>query len=390
MTKPLKKKILVFIDWYLPGYKAGGPVRSMANMVAHLGELFDFYIVTRNTEYGEKIPYDSVKANAWNELTPGVKVWYAARGNASLRMWRRLMRQTACDVVYINGIYSPLFSLLPLLAARSLKHPRVIVAPRGMLAGSAINLKRGKKELFLKVAHRVGLYKKVHWHVTNGVEANQVSHLFGTTEAMTIAANLPRKELSDWVPVQKNPGSLRICSLARIAPEKNTLYAIRCLQPLSDEVQVELDLFGQIYNKAYWGECLEAINQLPPSVKVTHKGFVSPEKINDTLKMYHLLFLPSRGENFGHVILESIMAGRPVLISDQTPWRDLAPQKAGLDLPLSDPNPFAEAITRFAQMDQKAYDEWSVGALELGKTVAGDQELVGKYRLMLGEEKLGQ
>jgi len=27
-----KKKILVFIDWYLPGYKAGGPVRSMANI----------------------------------------------------------------------------------------------------------------------------------------------------------------------------------------------------------------------------------------------------------------------------------------------------------------------------------------------------------------------
>ncbi|MBI9061941.1 MAG: hypothetical protein JEZ14_08115 [Marinilabiliaceae bacterium] len=46
-----KKKILIFIDWFLPGYKAGGPVRSMANMVEYLMEEYDFFIVTRNTDY---------------------------------------------------------------------------------------------------------------------------------------------------------------------------------------------------------------------------------------------------------------------------------------------------------------------------------------------------
>ena len=48
-----RPKVLVFIDWYLPGYKAGGPVRSLANLVDHLRGRVDFHIVTRNTEYTE-------------------------------------------------------------------------------------------------------------------------------------------------------------------------------------------------------------------------------------------------------------------------------------------------------------------------------------------------
>ena len=39
----MKKKILIFIDWFLPGINSGGPVRSYFNMISHLEEEFDFY-----------------------------------------------------------------------------------------------------------------------------------------------------------------------------------------------------------------------------------------------------------------------------------------------------------------------------------------------------------
>ena len=45
-----KKKILVFIDWYLPGFRAGGPIRSCANLISHLSDEFDFNIVTTDTD----------------------------------------------------------------------------------------------------------------------------------------------------------------------------------------------------------------------------------------------------------------------------------------------------------------------------------------------------
>ena len=50
-----------------------------------------------------------------------------------------------------------------------------------------------------------------------------------------------------------------------------------------------------------------------------------------------LFFLPTRGENFGHVIAEALSVGTPVLISDQTPWRKLAAVGLGHDLPLAVP-----------------------------------------------------
>ena len=173
-TDNRKKKILVFIDWYLPGYKAGGPVRSMANMTEHLSGEFDFCIVTRNSEYGESIPYKDIEPDKWTDFGPGVKVWYCSGGKPSLSLWKKIIKESEPDELYINGIYSPIFSILPLIAAKMLRFKRIIVAPRGMLAGSAINVKKGKKQLFLKFAQWLRLYKNVQWHVTNQAESGQV------------------------------------------------------------------------------------------------------------------------------------------------------------------------------------------------------------------------
>jgi len=42
----------------------------MANMTGHLSGEFDFYIVTRNNEYGETAPYTDTVADSWNDLMP--------------------------------------------------------------------------------------------------------------------------------------------------------------------------------------------------------------------------------------------------------------------------------------------------------------------------------
>ena len=39
-----KKDILIIMGRYLPGYKDGGPVRSIKNLVAYLGEEYNFKI----------------------------------------------------------------------------------------------------------------------------------------------------------------------------------------------------------------------------------------------------------------------------------------------------------------------------------------------------------
>ena len=71
-----KKKILVFIDWFLPGYRAGGPIRSCANMIEHLKDEFDFSVITRNSDYCEMVSYSGIISNAWNILPGGTRVFY--------------------------------------------------------------------------------------------------------------------------------------------------------------------------------------------------------------------------------------------------------------------------------------------------------------------------
>ena len=44
MKNKLKKTILCFVDHYLPGYKAGGPIQSIVNLVENLGDEFEFYL----------------------------------------------------------------------------------------------------------------------------------------------------------------------------------------------------------------------------------------------------------------------------------------------------------------------------------------------------------
>ena len=103
-----KKKILVFIDWYLPGYKAGGPIQSCSNLIAHLGKEYDFSVVTRDTDYCETIPYANIKSNEWN-IVDGTRVYYFSSDTLNKKNIQHLLNTENYDTVYLNGI----FSLIP-------------------------------------------------------------------------------------------------------------------------------------------------------------------------------------------------------------------------------------------------------------------------------------
>jgi len=380
-----KKKILIFIDWFLPGYKAGGPVRSMANMVDHLHNEYDFYIVTRNCEYLETAPYPNVISNEWNCFKEGVKVWYASLDKLSGSNWSRLIHEIAPDIIYINGIYSFKFSLLPLLVAKRTNRAQIIVAPRGMLASSAIQVKSIKKRFFLMLVKTFRLFRNVNFHVTNAKEGEEARKELNANGRVFIAANLARKHKSEYVSIEKPINSLKLISLARIAPEKNTLFALECLNLITNqELGIQFDLYGGIYNDAYWKLCQDVIAELPLNIKVEYKSSIPPELIGETLAQYHALFLPSRGENFGHVIVESFMEARPVLISDQTPWLGLKNKGVGWDLPLEKPELFARTIEELTQMDQIKYNELCERAHKLAEEISCDDEVFEGYREMLG------
>ncbi|TXK46977.1 glycosyltransferase family 4 protein [Pontibacter qinzhouensis] len=370
-----KTRILLTIDWFLPGYKAGGPIRSCANLVDHLKEEFEFFILTRNTDYNSTEPFPGIEPDTWQKLY-GITIYYFSSGELSYRTLKHVMKEVQPDIIYINGIFSRYFSLYPLLISRSLKARRVIVAGRGMFAPGAREVKGGKKQLFFKIARYVGLYKSILFHATNELEAGHIRQVLGKKTPVIMASNLAAKYNGQGksVSLEKKVNQLRLVSFARISPEKNTRYGLEVLASNRFEGEITYDLFGQINDTAYWNSCLEIIKVLPANIQVTYRGSIDNTEVPAALQQYHALFLPTKGENFGHVILESLTASLPVIISDKTPWRNLHEAGVGFDLPLEQPNKFHKAIENLLKMPQENFITMQAAVAKYALEVLQDEE----------------
>ena len=325
-----KKRILIFIDWFYPGYRAGGPISSNLNLIEQLKDEFEFFVITRDTDYCESVPYNNISPDSWNKLENGSNVFYISKKQLSFSKIRKIIQSVTFDIVFINGIYSLYFSIFPLILFKYFKKIPLVVSARGMLSDHTFSSKKFKKKLYYVITSLTGLYKGVIIHATNDEELQQIRKNLRFKGEIRVAPNLPPKVQNSSLKMQKLPGQLRLISVARISPEKNILFALKILQELARrntqdiyKYSIVLDLFGIIYNQAYWDECKKIINSLPVNIQVTFFGPLEKEKVNSTIQKYHFLFMPSQGENYGHSIVESFMAGRPVIISDKTPWKDL-------------------------------------------------------------------
>jgi len=52
-----KKIVLIFVGAYTPGYKAGGPIQSIQNLVECLNNDFEFKIITSDRDIGDSKAY---------------------------------------------------------------------------------------------------------------------------------------------------------------------------------------------------------------------------------------------------------------------------------------------------------------------------------------------
>jgi len=375
-----KKRILIFIDWFLPGYRAGGPIRSCVNMIEHLKEEYDFSVITRDTDYCGTIPYPGVKSNQWNVIEDGIRVYYFSSSSVSLAEMRRLIEQEKFDFIYLNGIYSWRFTILPLFVLKG-ENKKIILAVRGMLAESAIGQKQLKKRMFLLFARWIGLFKGITFQASTENEKNEVVKYFGNKVKIIVAPNMPRRNIAGNIfQKTKSAATVNLVNIARISPEKNLKYALETL--IKVKGNVVFHFYGPVYDESYWNECKVILSRLPENIKVEYKGSIETDLIPDILPQYDFFFMPSRGENFGHIILEALSSGLPVIISNTTPWKNLEKEKAGWDFPLSEQAKVAEAIESCVLMDQAQYDLYSSSARKFALSYANNYEIIRQNKLL--------
>lgn len=355
MTSKPKHSVLLFCDWYRPGFKAGGPITSSANMVENLGDKIDFKVVCSDRDYLAAEPYPNTPTNEWVEKGKA-QVIYLSPERQGKKEIKRIIEETAVDCVYINGIFSVSFSIYPLLAARNLGL-KVIIAPRGMLAKGALSIKPLKKKLFLALANTMDWYNDVVFHATFGLEAERIKSKLRAKVKVKVIPNLPSSIASKNRTEPKRKNHLNIISLSRVAKEKNTHYLVEVLSKLPEHITVKADLYGEVYDTDYFDKCKAIAEKAPSNVTIYFKEVVNPERLPAIFENADLFFMPTLGENYGHAIIESLLSGTPVLISDQTPWLNLERDGLGKEIPLDNQEAFEHFITTLAEMDEEKYNE---------------------------------
>jgi glycosyltransferase involved in cell wall biosynthesis len=368
--------ILTLIDYYLPGTDAGGALRSVANLIAALGHEFEFRVITRDRDWLSNERYRHITPGTW-ESVGAAKVMYLSPTQARPATLRHVITETPHDVLYLNSLFSPLFTLSVLAYRRAGMIPTrpAILAPRGQLSPGAIGIKGRKKRAFLVAARMAGLYRGLIWQASSPDEEREVHEHFGAAEVPVramVAPDLPTpwERLAVTGHRRKSAGSLKASFISRITPKKNLLGAIELLRGV--KADTVFDAYGPAEDPQYLRQCEAAMATLPPHVKARYAGKLKYDEIALAFARYEVFLFPTLGENFGHVLIESLAAGCPVAVSDRTPFRDLEERGAGWVVPLEDPDRYRGVLEECAAMGPDEHARMSNAAREYARRLIMD------------------
>ncbi|MEN9419573.1 MAG: hypothetical protein RI988_3193 [Pseudomonadota bacterium] len=323
-------------------------MRSLAGVVRALSGEIEFSVITRDRDWGAGEPYSGIETSRWLDMGP-TRVWYVPR-MYSIPELVRLMRSQRYDLLYLNSLFSPLYSVLPMVCnwAGLLPEVPILIAPRGELAHAALALKPRRKRSYLAVAQRLSLYRNVWFHAATPEEGQRIVQVLGINpQSILVAPNTtdPNEAFSPAVlpprTASRKPGPLRIVFLSRLSPIKNLDFLIEALRGV--RTPVECHVYGPVREDSYWRKCLRLADTLPAHVRLAFHGAVPHEAVGSIFAQHDVFFFPTQTESFGHVIAESLRVGTPVVTSDCTPWVSDG-SRALQTIPITDRRPWTDAI----------------------------------------------
>ena len=355
---PGRPRITLFTRSYPPAYLAGGPARSLFGLVEALASYFRFSVVTSAHDDPAAGTTEAVEPGRWSEFGQAT-VWYQHGLRLRARKIATLLRESQPDLVYLNSLFDYRFSVLPLLVTRVLsRETPVVLAPRGELASGALSLKRTKKRIFIAAFRLLGMHKTVTWHASTDQEKADIERTFGPATRSHVAIDLRNGISCDSVdrngacPPAGHSDGCSLIFFSRIVPMKNVATVIKAMALLPENVR--LSIAGPIGDAKYWARCLSLIDDLGNQESVSYVGTVPADSAVRFLSRFDLFVLPTLGENFGHAVLESLAAGTPVIVGQDTPWHQVEAAGAGWMCDPASPEEVASLIQRHMALDGDA------------------------------------
>lgn len=342
-----KKSILIISGYYYPAFKAGGPIQSLISLVAYLKKDYDVTVVAEAYDIDGTVLKVTTNEICQND---GYKIIYTD-STYSAKDFKGFLKSYNYDFIYLNSFFSWRHAIR-IIGILYLSKAKIIMAPRGQLSPGALAINNKIKGAYLTFFKAVFKKKIYRYHATSELEYRHIKAKLNIKEdQLFLAQNLKDIAINNdaFFRTNKNIGSLKLVNISRISPKKNLAFALDILRNVPSGVS--LDIYGPVEDKNYWNECLIIARKMPDGVSVNYKGDVKPEDVIKTLNQYDAFFFPTKGENFGHVIMEALIAGLPLIISNETPFINLQDQNVGWDIPLKNKELYIKVIAELLKYD---------------------------------------
>ena len=235
------------------------------------------------------------------------------------------------DIAHIHALFSPVSSVAAAIARH--RHLPYILRPLGTLDPADLRKKRVLKRCYAACLERHNMAGAAALHFTSLQEA-KVSERFDTqTPSLIIPLGVTpsadptraKNHAENQTPTQPTDGSAGshsvpcILFMSRIDPKKGLDLLIPALERVLTEGQnFRFILAGanpQDLGYEQWVRDRIQSSAIAPYTTMT--GFVQGDPKNALLQQADLFVLPSYYENFGIAVAEAMVAGIPVLVSDQ-------------------------------------------------------------------------
>lgn len=355
-------------------------------MVSYLNGYYKFKVVTYDKDCGETHPYKNIKYESWND-TPYGEVFYYKKDHYRQVSLYKVLKSNPGKVIYVNSFFGSISIAVMLLRFFGLTGNKIIAAPRGEFCPDALNIKRFKKTLYLKLFKALGIHKKIFWHATSRNEYKDIINYWGNNAPVTYASNIPLLFLEKGHKLklrEKKVNKVRVVIFTRIHKTKNISQVFRYLKDNKVNGFLDIDVYGILESEEYYREFNELIRWLPSNIKVSWKGEIKPDQVLRILSNYHLYISLTLFESYGHTIIEALSAGCVTIISDKTPWKNLEEKKAGWNISSGDAVSFIKAINDIIGWDQVSFNEYSRAAFDYANKTLTDEKITENYQNLFG------
>jgi hypothetical protein len=324
------KHILFLVDNYLPGYKSGGPVKTVYSAARALQKKgFVCIILCNDHDLGSIKRYENIKDGV--NCISFTRVIYLRRGLSGYIKLLTILCTKRFDFFHLNSYFSFKFSILPRIFLWIIGFKKkVVLAPRGEFSVAALTLKSIKKFFFIQVMKLAHIDSKFSWHFSTNIEKNDAYRVFPDINKYHIANDLSFPiSLTDSCGLLPSiiDADVKILSCSRISRVKNIEFIFLVLQDV--KARVCIDYYGPIEDSVYFEELEALVKFLPENISFKFCGNLEPNLLYSTFRNYDLFLHPSFSENYGHVIAEALFSGLPVLIGPDTPWSHVMNNKVG-------------------------------------------------------------